>query len=75
LVPADAVIFNASGVHVAVLENGVAHMQDISIARDLGTAVEVREGVNPGDQVILNPPIDLVEGSRAQARPETTAAK
>jgi RND family efflux transporter MFP subunit len=75
LVPADAVIFNAGGVHVAVLENGVAHMRDISIARDLGTEVEVRDGVKAGDQVILNPPIELVDGSKAQARPETAAAK
>jgi RND family efflux transporter MFP subunit len=75
LVPAEAVIFNAGGLHVAVLENGVAHIRDISIARDLGTEVEVREGVKQGDQVILNPPVDLVEGSKAQARPETAATK
>jgi RND family efflux transporter MFP subunit len=75
VVPADAVIFNASGLHVAVLENGVAHMRDISIARDLGTEVEVRDGVKAGDQVILNPPVELVDGSKAQARPDTAAAK
>jgi hypothetical protein len=62
-------------LHVAVLENGVAHMRDISIARDLGTEVEVRDGVKAGDQVILNPPVELVDGSKAQARPETAAAK
>jgi hypothetical protein len=28
----------------------------------LGTEIEVRDGVKPGDQVILNPPVDLVEG-------------
>jgi hypothetical protein len=34
----------------------------ISVSRDLGTEIEVRAGVNPGDQVVLNPPVDLVDG-------------
>ncbi len=70
LVPADAVIFDSNGSQVAVVENGVAHIRKISIARDLGAQVEVREGVKPDDQVILNPPINLVEGSRVQPRLE-----
>src|SRR5262245_17209644 len=79
LVPADAVIFNSGGVQVAVVEGGVAHIRKISVARDLGTEVEVRDGVKPGDQVVLNPPVDLVDGGRVQARtegkrPEKTAS-
>jgi hypothetical protein len=41
------------------------------VARDLGTEVEARDGVKPGDQVILNPSVELVEGSKVQVRPET----
>src|ERR1700704_6595089 len=70
LVPADAVIFNSNGSQVAVVENGIAHIRKISVARDLGTQVEVREGVKPDDQVILNPPVNLVEGNRVQPRLE-----
>jgi RND family efflux transporter MFP subunit len=70
-VPADAIIFNRDGVQVAVVENGLAHIRKISVARDLGTEVEARDGVKPGDQVILNPSVELVEGSKVQARPET----
>jgi RND family efflux transporter MFP subunit len=69
LVPADAIIFNSGGLQVAVIEDGVAHIRKISVARDLGTQVEVRDGVKPGDQVILNPAVDLVEGRKVQARP------
>jgi hypothetical protein len=29
----------------------------------------VRDGVRDGDQVILNPPVDLVEGKKVQVRP------
>jgi RND family efflux transporter MFP subunit len=68
IVPADAVVFDRSGVHVAVVENGAAHLQKITIARDFGTYVEVHDGVKPGDQVILNPMIDLAEGSKVTAR-------
>ena len=69
-VSADAIIFNADGLQVAVVENGVAHIRKISVARDLGTTVEVRDGVKQGDLVILNPPIELVEGSKVKVSPE-----
>ncbi|WP_433995354.1 efflux RND transporter periplasmic adaptor subunit [Bradyrhizobium betae] len=73
MIPADAVVFDENGLHVAVVENGVVHMQRISIARDFGTQVEVHDGVKPGDQVILNPMLSLTEGSRVSAhRPQTS---
>src|SRR5271167_377556 len=68
LVPANAIIFNRDGLQVAVVENGIAHIQKISVTRDLGTQVEVRDGVKAGDQVILNPTVDLVDGSRVRPR-------
>jgi RND family efflux transporter MFP subunit len=67
IVPADAVVFDENGLHVAVVKNGVVHMQKISIARDFGTQVEVHDGVKPGDQVILNPILSLAEGSQVSA--------
>jgi hypothetical protein len=36
----------------------------------LSQVFKVREGVKPDDQVILNPPLNLVEGSRVQPRLE-----
>lgn len=65
-VSADAIIFNADGLQVAVVENGMAHIRKISVARDFGTSVEVRDGVRQGDLVILNPPVGLTEGSKVQ---------
>jgi RND family efflux transporter MFP subunit len=70
LVPAEAIIFNRDGLQVAVIEEGRARIQKISVARDLGTQVDVRDGLKPGDQVILNPSVDLADGSRVQARPQ-----
>jgi RND family efflux transporter MFP subunit len=73
IIPADAVVFDQDGLHVAVVENGTAHLQKITIARDFGTEVEVHDGVKPGDQVILNPMIDLAEGSKVAARKPATS--
>jgi RND family efflux transporter MFP subunit len=68
LVPADAIIFNRDGLQVAVIENGTARIRKVSVTRDLGTQVEVGAGVKQGDQVIVNPPVNLLEGSKVRAR-------
>lgn len=67
-VPAGAIIFNKNGVQVAVVEGGVARLRKISIARDRGTEVEVRDGIKAGDQVILNPAVELADGDRVEIR-------
>jgi RND family efflux transporter MFP subunit len=73
-VPADAIIFNGSGMQVAVANNGKAEIRKVGVKRDLGTRLEVDFGIKAGDQVILNPPVNLADGSKVQARPEATAA-
>jgi len=72
IIPADAVVFDENGLHVAVVENGMAHLQKITIARDFGKEVEVHDGVKPGDQVILNPMVNLTEGSKVAVRKTAT---
>ena len=69
IVPADAVVFDQNGLHVAVVENGTARMQKITIARDFGKEVEVHYGVRPGDQVLLNP--KLSRASSVKFRPKS----
>jgi len=68
IVPAGAIIFNQYGLQAAVVQNGVAHLQQISILRDFGTDVEVSEGVKAGDQVIVRPPVDLQDGAKVEIR-------
>jgi RND family efflux transporter MFP subunit len=72
IIPADAVVFDENGLHVAVVENGTAHLQKITVARDFGKEVEVHDGVKPGDQVILNPMVNLTEGSKVAVRKTAT---
>jgi RND family efflux transporter MFP subunit len=64
MVPAEALIFNRDGLQVAVVKDGKSEIRKVRVTRDLGTQVEVDAGVEPGDRVILNPPVSLVEGSK-----------
>jgi RND family efflux transporter MFP subunit len=72
-VPADALIFNRNGMQVAVVSNGKAEIRKVNVKRDLGTRVEVDTGLKAGEQVILNPPVALVDGSKVQLRPGAAA--
>jgi hypothetical protein len=59
---------------LAGFDGGHAHIRKVSVAWDLGTQVEVRDGVKEGDMVVLNPQVDLVEGGKVQAQPQTAQA-
>jgi len=58
------------GIQVAVVNNGKAEFRKVKVRRDLGTRVEVDSGIKAGDQVILNPPVTLVDGGKIRAMPE-----
>jgi hypothetical protein len=72
MVSADAIIFNESGLQVAVVDNGVVHLRKVRVVRDFGQQVDVDSGIRPGDQVILNPAVDLADGSKVKVRPQAT---
>jgi RND family efflux transporter MFP subunit len=74
-VPSDAVVFDADGLHVAVVEDGVARFRKVNVVNDLGTEVQVDDGVKPGDLVIRSPAVNLADGSRVQSAPVKEAAK
>ncbi|WP_321886827.1 efflux RND transporter periplasmic adaptor subunit [Paraburkholderia bannensis] len=62
-VPASALIFRAHGMQVAVA--GADHkvqLRDVTIGTDLGTRVEIIEGLKAGERVIDNPPDSLANG-------------
>jgi RND family efflux transporter MFP subunit len=75
IVPAEATVFNRHGLQVVVIENGTARYRKVTVARDLGTEVELRDGIQPGDEVILQPMVNLADGSKVQAAPIQTSQK
>lgn len=73
VVPADAVVFDQNGLHVAVVRDGTVHLQKIEIARDFGNEVEISKGLKTGDQVILNPMLNLADGARVAPHVESAS--
>ncbi|MGH8447207.1 MAG: efflux RND transporter periplasmic adaptor subunit [Solimonas sp.] len=73
-VPASALIFDSSGMHVATLgaDNKVA-MKTITISRDLGKVVEVG-GLPAGTRIIDSPPDSLLEGDSVRIAEKPAAA-
>jgi RND family efflux transporter MFP subunit len=68
IVPSEAVIFNRDGLSVAIVDDGVVHLRKITSVRDFGTTVEVSAGVAEGDNVVLNPQVDLTDGQKVVVR-------
>lgn len=65
-IPSQAVIFNRNGLSAAVYENGRVEIRHLDMLADNGADVEVRAGLHPDDQVILNPPVNISEGMRVR---------
>lgn len=63
-VPSSALIFDASGLSIATVDASErVQLKPVSIARDLGTVVEVTAGLAPSDRVIENPPDGIENGT------------
>jgi HlyD family secretion protein len=66
-VPAEALIFNQGGTHVAIVDrNGRIELRPVVIDRDLGATLDLKTGLEGGETVVLNPPADLKAGSRVR---------
>jgi RND family efflux transporter MFP subunit len=73
IIPSQAVIFDSSGLSAAVYENGTARLRHLDVLHDDGAQVEIRAGLNPGDQIILNPPVDLRDGMHVRPAKDDAA--
>ena len=56
VLPAESLVFNKDGMQVAIVQDGEVHLQTVSIYRDFGKTVELRDGLNGGEQIINNRP-------------------
>jgi RND family efflux transporter MFP subunit len=61
-VPANALLFRSEGLRVALLRNGRVHLQPITIAKDNGATLEIASGLQPNDDIILDPVDSIAEG-------------
>jgi RND family efflux transporter MFP subunit len=64
-VPANVLLFRAEGTRVALVDaEGRVHLRGVTLGRNYGEAVEVLDGLEPTDRLVLNPSDSLAEGDR-----------
>jgi RND family efflux transporter MFP subunit len=64
-IPVNAMLFRAQGPQVAVVDkDGKVHLRPIIIGRDFGATLEILDGVEVSDQIIINPSDSLEEGQQ-----------
>lgn len=62
-VPANVLLFRSEGAAVGVVDaSGKVEIRNIKIGRDFGNTLEILGGLNPTDQIIVNPPDSLNAG-------------
>jgi RND family efflux transporter MFP subunit len=75
-VPAAALIFRASGTQVAEVDaSGKIHFENVVIARDNGSLVELGSGVRPGDRLVLNISSQIAAGQTVAVNEPDAADK
>ena len=74
--PAEALIFDDKGLHVATLDAGDhVHFKTVTIRRDYGKSIEIGSGVATNDRVIINPSDGLVDGDEVRIAKNPEAGK
>lgn len=69
-IPASALIFDKNGLTVATVgADNKAKLKPVSVARDLGNVIEVREGLSGSDIVIDSPPDAIRDGDEVRIKP------
>jgi len=65
--PSNALIVRKSGTQVAVVDDqNKVHLVPITVGRDYGNNIDVSQGLNGGEQVILNPSDSISDGDVVQ---------
>jgi RND family efflux transporter MFP subunit len=71
LIPGPALVQNAEGNQVAIIQDGKAHFVPVKLGIDYGNNVEITEGLKGDEQVIANPGERVIEGAKVRgSRPE-----
>lgn len=64
-VPVNALLFRAEGPRAAVVgKDGKVHLKAVIIGQDYGTDVEILEGLQPSESIVLNPSDSLEDGQQ-----------
>jgi multidrug efflux pump subunit AcrA (membrane-fusion protein) len=68
IVPGDTIITRSTGAMVALVRDNTVHLQPVIAGRDYGANVEIREGLQEGDLVVVNPGDSAKDGAKVTTR-------
>jgi len=76
LISANTLLFKSDGTTVGVVESdNKVELKKVKIGKDLGTHLEITEGLSPEDRVIVNPSDSLASGQIVRVRPSRNEKK
>jgi RND family efflux transporter MFP subunit len=68
-VPVNALLFRSEGLRAVVVDaNHKTHLRSLTIGRDYGTTLEVLQGLDVNDWIVLNPADSLEEGQEVRVK-------
>jgi RND family efflux transporter MFP subunit len=68
-VPVNALLFRSEGLRAVVVDaNHKTHLKSLSVGRDYGTTLEVLQGLDAADWIVLNPADSLEEGQEVHVK-------
>ena len=69
LVPVNSLLFRQEGLRAVVIDsNHRVRLQSLSIGRDYGTSLEVLNGLDEKDWIVLNPPDAIENGAEVHVK-------
>lgn len=67
-VPSNALLFRSEGTQVGVVQNGRIVLRQVRIGHDYGATVQILDGIQPTDLVVLDPSDSLESGDRVRVK-------
>lgn len=61
-IPSNALLFRSEGLRASVVRNDRVQLVPVTIGHDYGGTVEVTSGLNPSDEIILDPSDSITNG-------------
>src|SRR6266480_3380276 len=69
VVPVNALLFRSEGLRAVVVDgNHRTRLQPLTVGRDYGTSLEVLQGLDANDWIVLNPADSLDEGQEVRVK-------
>ncbi|HLW23766.1 MAG TPA: efflux RND transporter periplasmic adaptor subunit [Steroidobacteraceae bacterium] len=68
--PANTILFRNTGLQVATVQHGdTIQLKYVIQGRDFGKTIEILSGLDPNDEVVVNPPDSIADGARVRIAP------